>query len=219
MVKPPVGVIFDLDGTLLDTLDDITASLNHALACLDRPPLHRDQVRRMVGEGLPALIFKALGAEGGPDAETLITEYSRHHEQHFCDRTRPYPGIADLLDQISAANHPIAVLSNKPDRLTRKVVSELLARWRFIAAHGPTATRPRKPDPQGALEIARSMERAPERIFLVGDSLPDIETARAAGMTSIAVTWGFRDRTELAAAHPDYLVDTPAEVATVILNS
>jgi phosphoglycolate phosphatase len=204
--KPP-AVIFDLDGTVADTLDDITGAVNYALEHTLREPLHRDAVRPMIGDGLPALMSRAAGTQEPPMVEFLVRRFQEHYDEHHLKTTRLYGDRAGML---------MAILSNKPHTFTLLICDELLDPWPFAAIMGALEGLPGKPDPAGALSLAEAMKRDPADVFLVGDSAIDVNTAKAAGMRSVAVTWGFRDRDELVAADPDHVVDHPDELARVL---
>ena len=132
------------------------------------------------------------------------------------EHTRPYPGIPELLDALTARRLPLAVLSNKPDDLTTLIVSRLLATWRFAAVHGARPQVPRKPDPAGALHIARELDLAPGRIIYLGDTRVDMETARAAGMHPVGVLWGFRAAEELRDGGAAELLAHPGELLALL---
>jgi phosphoglycolate phosphatase len=187
------AALFDLDGTIADTLDDIAASTNMVLAARDLPTYDRDAYRHFVGEGVVAAEFKVVYAA------------------HLVDRTAPYPGVRDLLNQLAARGVAIAVLSNKPDWATQKVVGELFADVPFSAVVGFREHVPRKPDPTSALAMAESLGVPPGRCALIGDTATDMKTAVAAGMIPVGVLWGFRDREELVEAGAKHLIERPAQ--------
>lgn len=215
----PRAVIFDLDGTLADTLDDITDAMNDVLAEIGREPVTPGRMRRLVGEGLSVLIERAAGIHDAPTVASLVQRYRPAYAARMLRRTRLYPGIEEALDGLTGAGVPMCVLSNKPHDFTAPMCDALLSRWGFVRCLGHRDDGPRKPDPAGALELASAMARDPRDVFLVGDSDVDVETAHNAGMSSIAVTWGFRDREELSPVGPTHLVDRPAELLEVIVNS
>ncbi|MCH7719548.1 MAG: HAD family hydrolase [Planctomycetes bacterium] len=210
------GVIFDLDGTLADTLLDLTSSVNHALASLGFAAVEPVGVRRMVGDGLPMLIERAAGTRDPRAVSEMVTRFTDHHGEHYLDHTALYPGTAELLAELVGRGCPMAVLSNKPHHFTIRVHDALLTDWPFVAVEGASDRTPRKPDPHGALGIVARMDRSPQNTFMVGDTIADIETARRVGMKSIAVTWGFRDADELAAAGPDFVADHPEQIGNFV---
>src|ERR1043165_356725 len=197
---PPV--LFDLDGTLLDTLEDIAASMNRALAALGLPIHPPDDYRFMVGDGVGTLMERALPLERR-DAGTIAqcrANYMADYAENWKVRTRMYDGIPEMLDALTDRGCPLAVLSKKPHRFTSDCVQHFLGRWRFAALLGQSDQLPRKPDPAGAIEIARRLKRRAEEFVYLGDTATDMNTARAASMHPVGAVWGFRSRDELVAA-------------------
>jgi phosphoglycolate phosphatase len=200
--------VFDLDGTLVDSVDDLHASVNHALATLGLPSRTRDEVRTFVGEGARVLLERAV-APRGDLVEPALAAWREHYAAHCLDRTRPYPGVEALL---AAARRTLAVHTNKPGAMARKILAGLGLLGRFAAVVGGDEA-PRKPDPAGLLGImAASGATAAETVF-VGDSRHDVATARAAGVRVVAVTWGLSSRADLEAAGATILVDDAAGLA------
>lgn len=210
------GVIFDLDGTLVDSLDDIAAALNHALVAHRFDPVSTAQVRRWVGDGATTLCRRAAPHAGEELIAALRADFADAYRRGCLDRTHFFPGVRATLAALHAARVPMAVLSNKPDEFTRLIVAALFEPGWFRAVCGVRDEAERKPSPGAALEIARGMDVPAERVWLVGDSCADIATARAAGMIAVAVTWGFRDAEELRAASPDYVVDRMEQVLDLL---
>ena len=208
------AIIFDLDGTLVDSLEDIAAALGGALADagLARPPLA--VVRAWIGDGARSLVERAVA--GRADVDAVFAAFRERYRAQPIVRTRLYDGLAAALDELAAPGRSFAVLSNKPHELTRTIAQRLLGAWPFAAVFGQRPGLPLKPDPTAALVTADELGVTPSRCAFVGDSAVDVETARAAGMRAVAVTWGFRDRAELLAAGPDALVDEPRQLAAVI---
>ncbi len=207
------GVIFDLDGTLADTLADIAACGNHALAAFDRPPLPRDRYRYLAGQGARYLVREALGApDDDPRVERGLALFRAYQLEHGMDLTRPYPGVPELLDELVRRGVRLAVLSNKPHAATVAMIAARFARWPFDAVRGHREGEPLKPDPAGALAIARELGLSPSAWLFVGDTRVDMLTARAAGMRAIGALWGFRDAEELRAAGADALIAAPGEL-------
>jgi phosphoglycolate phosphatase len=210
------AVIFDLDGTLADTLETIAAALNHGLATIGNEPLSLAQVARIVGEGVTTLCEKALTG-GRPDALAPLLAATRgHYAANPMYRCRLYPGIAELLDQLAARGVALAVLSNKPHDLTLATVRGLGIEDRFRHVLGHQDEFPRKPDPTSAEFLLRELGVARTRVLYVGDTPIDVATARAASFEVAAVSWGFRSGAELLATHPDHLVHSPHELAAVL---
>ncbi len=211
------AVMFDLDGTLADTLGDIAACGNHTLATLGRPPLPRDHYRYLAGQGARFLVREALGAaDNDPLVDRALDIFRAYQLEHGMDLTRPYDGIPDALDAMTQRSLKLAVLSNKPDAATRAMVKHVFARWRFDAVQGQVDGQPHKPDPAGALAIARQTGIEPRAWLYVGDTGVDMRTAKAAGMTAAGALWGFRDETELRDSGADVILASPRELIDLL---
>ncbi|CAN5601560.1 HAD family hydrolase [soil metagenome] len=188
-------IVFDLDGTLADTAPDIAAAINHALASVARPSLSLDAVQGMVGHGGKVLMQRALAATGGVDEATMVAGFSAfisYYEAHVCDLSRAYPGVTDALEMLRDQGISLAVCTNKPGHLARGLIDALGWRDRFAAIVGGDTVATTKPDPamlQLAIERAGGGPAA-----MIGDSIVDVQTARAAGVPCIAVSFGFADR-------------------------
>lgn len=206
------AIIFDLDGTLVDSLDDIAGALNGALELIGRPPAQRDQVRGWVGDGLPQLCRRAFPNADKDELERLIAKATHRYRDACTAATRPYGNILQMLDLLKARGAPMAVLSNKPDELTQRVIRELEMGSYFIEVRGMIQESDRKPSPGAARALARSMGVDPVNVMLVGDSVVDIQTARNAGMVAVSVTWGFQAKIFLERARPDHFVSDPMEI-------
>ena len=206
------GLIFDLDGTLVDSLDDIAAHLNGALADRGLPERTRDEVRAWVGHGAEQLIVRAVPA--ADEVAPVLAQFLERYRERPVIATRVYDGLGAVLDVIGPGR-ALAVLSNKPHDLTVAIADALLARWRFAVIAGRRPDRPRKPDPGAALGVAAELGLAPAACVVIGDSEVDVATARAAGMRAVAVSWGLRARDALVAAAPDFLVETPAALGAL----
>jgi phosphoglycolate phosphatase len=203
----PRLAVFDLDGTLVDSVDDLHASVNHALAAVGLPPRSRDEVRGFVGEGARVLLARAV-APRGDLLEPALAAWRPHYAAHCLDRTVAYPGIPALL---AGAGRVLAVLTNKPGAMARRILDGLGLLPRFAAVVGGDEA-PRKPDPAGLLGIMARAGATPAETVFVGDSRHDVETARAAGVELVAVTWGLTSRADLAAAGATRLVDRAEEL-------
>ena len=206
--------IFDLDGTLVDSLEDIGQACNDVLASHGYPVHPLPAFRFYVGRGFHKLVNDALpegeAAKLSSDQLTaLIAEARARYGENMCERTKPYAGITDALHQLAADGHALAVLSNKPDDLTVELVRRYFPDVPFALVRGGREGVPLKPEPDAPLDMLRHMDFLPERSFYVGDSNVDIFTARNAGMISIGVAWGFRGADELRAAQADHVIDTP----------
>lgn len=189
------GILFDLDGTLLDTLEDICDGVNYALAALRRPRRTIGEVRAFVGNGARDLLRDSLSAEADdPLVDTALAAFQEYYQLHSQDKTRPYPGILEALTQI-AARYPVGIVSNKPDWAVKGLCADYFP---GIYARGESASCPRKPAPDMVLQAMQAI--GVERCIYVGDSQVDIATAKNAGVPCLSVLWGFRDRAALEAA-------------------
>lgn len=207
--------LFDLDGTLVDSLDDISAALNFGLGVCGFPLHPRERVRSFIGHGITQLVARAVAPRVAPPE--LLEATRRYYTDHVCDHGRPYPGIVALVEALLGRGRPMAVLTNKPHALALDVVAQLFAPEAFVTVWGDRDGVPKKPDPAGARAVADELGVSVRDCALVGDSVVDVHTAKAAGMRSIAVTWGFGDREALVASQPDVLVDTVAELEACLL--
>lgn len=183
-------VAFDLDGTLADTAPDIALALNHALVAIGRASIEPAVVRRMIGDGARNLIRRALAATGGGDAalvEQVYPSYVGFYAEHPCQATRPFPGVEAALDELAALGVRLAICTNKPERVSRALLDALDWSDRFAALVGGDTLPVRKPDPAPLLQALSGAERA----AFVGDSEIDAETARAAGLPFVAVSFGY----------------------------
>jgi phosphoglycolate phosphatase len=216
-MAPVRAVVFDLDGTLADSLADITASTNACLAEAGLPTHDDDAVRGFVGHGIGALVERALGPHATPDrVASLLAAIRTHYRDHCTVRTRPFPGIPALLESLSQRGIAMGVVSNKPHDMTVKIVETLMPTVRFGFVTGERPEVPRKPDPTGILTACSTLDVPPPTTLYVGDTPVDMEASRAAGVTSVAVTWGFRPRVALEAAEPDHVVGHPEEILSIL---
>ncbi|MBI4289236.1 MAG: HAD family hydrolase [Chloroflexi bacterium] len=208
------AVLFDLDGTLLDTLRDIAVSTNRALGCFGFPPHSLEAYKYFIGDGREALALRAL-PEHQRDAATLSRLVARMGEEyaaHWADNTCPYEGVPELLDALTARGVAMSILSNKPNDFTELMTSRLLGRWHFQIVAGALPDVPRKPSPAAALDIARRLSLKPGEFLYVGDSDIDMKTAVAAGMHPVGATWGFRTPDELLAGGAKDLIERPGDL-------
>lgn len=210
------AVLFDLDGTLADTLDDIADAVNHALALHGLPIHPREKYRLLVGEGVDRLVERALPADRRDLHDPLLAAIRDHYIEHMLDKTVPYEGVPEMLDALAARGIAMAVLSNKPSVATERIVDELFGRWSFAAVVGQTPDVPHKPDPGSALDIARRVGVPPERCLYLGDTSTDMETAVAAGMYPVGALWGFRDRDELVAHGARAVIERPHDLVPLL---
>ncbi len=205
-------MLFDLDGTLVDSLADLANATNHALTQLACPTHPLEAYRIFVGDGARVLCERALPA----DRQGLINEalhlMRAHYAQHWANLTRPYPGISELLAALHERGYKLAVLSNKPDDFTKQVVAHYFRPNPFVAVRGQLPQVPLKPDPTAALQIAEEFHIPPAEWLYLGDTNTDMRTARNAGLFAVGVLWGFRGREELEEAGAQTIIARPADV-------
>lgn len=213
-------VIFDLDGTLIDSRLDLVHSVNAALRHIGRPELPEHVIASYVGDGAPVLIQRALGGEQVPDAIVRkgLEFFLSYYKEHKLDHTTVYQGIQDALASIQQSGNGVprkmAVLTNKPVHASRAIVQALGLGKFFAQVYGGNSFATKKPDPEGARRLLTELGAAAETSVIIGDSHTDIETGRNAGLWTVGVTYGFAPQT-LADASPDVLVDHPEELAEV----
>ena len=195
-------VLFDLDGTLLDTLDDLTAAVNHVMAREGHPLHDRAACRRMIGHGVRNLVTQALPEGLSEDAyvDACLAEFKSYYSSHIHDYTKPYPGIPDLLRDLGNEGVKMAVVSNKFQAGTDRLISRFFPDIPFTCVLGNREGFPLKPDPAVVGEVLRIAGTGREAAVMVGDSLTDMRTAAAGGISGIAVTWGYRTVAELQGA-------------------
>jgi phosphoglycolate phosphatase len=211
------GVIFDLDGTLLDTREDIADAMNRVLADLGFPTHPYDSYNYYVGDGAATLVRRALPPEKQDDAtlRECLARFLADYGVNWNIKTKPYNGIAEMLSGLQDLGTKLAVLTNKPAPTAARCVEEYLPRWRFDAVLGQTDGLPKKPDPTGALQIAEQLALGPAEILYLGDTATDMETAIRAGMYPVGALWGFRPRRELLESGARALVQVPGDLLTL----
>lgn len=215
---PIHAVMFDLDGTLLGTLDDLANAVNHALRTLGRPTVDRQTVQLAIGRGSGRLVADALGQAHQHLLDDAHRRFLDHYRQHLFDKTQPYPGTVELIDELRQRGMVLAVLSNKPDTMTRRMVEHYFP-GRFGRVAGDRDGQPRKPDPAAALQIAESLKFPPVEWAYVGDSGIDMQTAKAAGFLALGVTWGFRDEQELRTKGADAIAHDADQLLSQITRA
>ena len=212
------AVVFDLDGTLVDTLRDIGESANFMLGQLGLPTHPIEAYRQKVGDGVVKLVERALPADRADLLETALEIHRGYFRDHLIVHSRPYAGILEMLEELKQLSIPLAVLSNKPDSLTREICRHFFGTNTFDLVMGHREEMPLKPDPASARSLALEIGIDPAHIAYVGDTSVDMQTANRAGMFAVGVTWGFRDRRELENYGSDVVIDRPEELS-VLLNS
>ena len=215
-MKP--ALIFDLDGTLVDSLRGIADTLNRTLTAHGLLGHSDARVRTFVGDGLTNLILRALPQGTEPRLlNSVLLLYRQDYQLTWKQGSHPYPGIPELLATLAHSGHPLAVLSNKIHSFTVEMVESIFPDIPFAAILGQRDGIPHKPDPHGALELAETMHAAPTDCFIIGDSTIDFLTARNAGMRAICVDWGYHDRAALQAAGCTSIVSSISELADALL--
>lgn len=214
MTKKAVSaVIFDLDGTLLNSLEDLADSMNAALDAMGLPGHSPAEYRFMVGDGVTALVKRALPNGSSQEAvERCVAKMKEEYAERWDRKTQPYPGVTELLDRLAAENLPMNILSNKMADFTQLMVKRFLSAWTFHSVVGLNEHVPRKPDPKGALRIAESNGIPAEQFIFIGDTNTDMRTACAAGMIPLGVEWGFRTRDELLKSGAVEVVSRPQDL-------
>jgi len=209
------AAVFDLDGTLLDTIEDLTDSMNAALSALGYPIHTIEECKNLVGDGLHSYIQRALPPEarGNPEAAAGLGAIMRaEYQKRNAVKTKPYTGVAEMLAGLAERGVPAAVLSNKPHASTVEVINRYFPGYPFQIVFGAREYAPVKPDPAGALEIAKILNIQPREILYLGDTNTDMQTAVAAGMFPVGAVWGFRTAEELKANGAKALASHPLEI-------
>jgi len=211
-------VIFDLDGTLIDSLGDLADAMNVVLEDRGYQIHPRDGYRHFVGDGIEMLVRRALPTEavGQTDIAEVVQQMRREYSTRWTATTRPYPEIPELLSELKIRKIRSAVLSNKPDGPTREIVGELFTEDSFAIIRGARDGVPLKPDPTSALEIVSGLGVQPEQSVFVGDTSIDMKTGCDAGMRTVGATWGFRDSEELLEAGADHIIDAPLQLLEIL---
>jgi len=207
------AIIFDLDGTLVDTIGDISFALNETLARHGFPLRQREELYRMVGNGMRNLARLAAPPET-EDAviDACAAEAAGIYAEDPAQYSKPYPGVVKMLKTLWASGIPTAIISNKPDRLTQLCVDGVLPGHAFRVVQGERAGVPRKPDPTTSLAIAATLGVLPSEVLYLGDSDVDMKTALAAGFHAVGAAWGFRGRAELEAAGAHDIIEKPLDL-------
>jgi len=212
------AVLFDLDGTLLDTLEDLADATNAVLEEQGMPTHEVEDYRFFVGDGVYNQARRVL-PEGRGDRETVqrcVEGIRSEYARRWANKTQPYDGVPDMLDTLQERDIPMAVLSNKDEEFTVTVVRRLLVGWRFALVRGARPDVPLKPDPRAALEVAEELGFPPADFLYLGDTDTDMKTARAAGMYAVGALWGFRSADELQAGGAQALIEHPCDLLELI---
>ena len=210
------AIIFDLDGTLVDSLEDLADSTNYCLKALGMPVHKTEDYKMIIGTGTRELCRKALPAEHVELTDKLLEMTLAHYAQNYMNKTKPYAGVVEALDELSWRGLHLGVLSNKPDDFVNLITRQMFGPTRFEMIVGQQDGVPTKPDPTGVLNMLKEMQVGPEEALYVGDSGSDMQTARAAGMCPVGVSWGFRSREELTAGGAKHIIDKPGELLELL---
>ena len=216
MVAGKKTIIFDLDGTLIDSLEDIAVCMNKVLEELNLPIHKIDDYKYFVGSGVDVLVNNALKDSSQEIKNEVLERFKKEYDQQLHAKTKPYAGIYELLDELKKLDYNLAVLSNKPHDFTVAYINYLFKDYNFKEVHGQKKEVPRKPDPIGAINIAKALNIPCSEIFFVGDTMVDMQTAVNANMIGIGVLWGFRDEKELMENGADFIVKHPLDILDII---
>ncbi len=205
-------VIFDLDGTLLNTISDLGNSVNYALEQMGYPKHPLSSFPFMVGNGVRKLIQRAQMDADDAIVDKLLEHFRHHYDEHNCDLTVPYKGIEQLLEKLRDMGVNMAVASNKYQGAAEKIIRHYFPQIPFVAVCGQVDWRPAKPDPSVVFEILNASPTPKAKVLVVGDSAVDMHTAHRAGVECIGVTWGFRPVSELRGAAADHIASLPSDI-------
>ena len=209
-------VIFDLDGTLLDSSEDIASTMNKDLESL-KLPIHKiEDYKHFVGGGVDILVENALSNQSKEIKDEVTKRFKIEYDGKLHSKTLPYDGIYELLDELKKLDINLAVLSNKPHEFTVSYVNHFFKNYNFKEIHGQKKDVPKKPDPKAALDIVKCLDSSCENTYFIGDTKIDMQTAKSANMTAIGVLWGFRDEKELRDFGADFIVSNPLEILKIL---
>ncbi|NLO21192.1 MAG: HAD family hydrolase [Syntrophomonadaceae bacterium] len=209
--------VFDLDGTLVNSLEDLAASTNYALIKNGFPPRQIHEFPYLIGDGVLILLQRAMGEIYQEEqVQQLLEDFDYYYNGHYADLTRPYAGCVELLRDLQEEGLQLAVLSNKPDRFTKIIVEEMFPDITFARIKGKSEHYPTKPDPASLNSILEELQLAPEQALYIGDTNVDVLTAHNAGIKIAGAAWGFRGREELRQNGADYLIESPHEIKNLI---
>jgi phosphoglycolate phosphatase len=210
-------LIFDLDGTLVDSKQDLVSSVNAMLAWKHREPLPEDIVASYVGSGAPMLVRRALPGLGEDEHLAALQFFLDYYGEHMLDATTLYPGVREALDRLHAERIPLAILTNKPVRFSARLIAGLGLSGHFFRIYGGNSFEEKKPHPIGIERLISESEADRGRTVMVGDSAVDVLTARAASVQACGVSWGFQPETFLESP-PDFIVDDLRQLAELVVE-
>ena len=209
-------LIFDMDGTLIDSLEDIALCMNEVLKSLNLPTHKINDYKYFVGGGVDILVENALDKNTSTEIKEKVTkEFKKIYDQEVHNNTKPYEGVYDLLDSLKD-NYNLAILSNKPHEFTLAYAQKFFSMYDFKEIHGQKKEIAKKPDPIAALNIAKSLETNVQDCYFIGDTKVDMQTSRNANMIGIGVLWGFRDESELRDNGADFIVEKPVDILDIL---
>lgn len=208
--------IFDLDGTLADTLYDLADAVNYGLVQLGYPVHPYESYKMFVGNGVQKLCYRALPEGKKEETDKLLAIFTEYYNKHYLDKTDLYQGIKEALKKLSANGVKLAVATNKPHEFAVRIIEKLLPEFEFIKVLGGCSERPKKPDPKIIYDILSDISDE-SIVYMIGDSNVDILTAKNADIMSIGCIWGFRSHTELSEAGADLIAESPSDIADFLL--
>ena len=209
--------IFDLDGTIADTIYDLADAVNFGLRRMNLPEHSIEQYKNFVGNGVQLLCYRALPDDKKSESEKLRSLFSQYYDRHYLDKTKLYPGIKDTMMKLSENGVKLAVATNKPQNVARQIISKLLPNIDFVKVLGGCDEREKKPDPAIIREILSVLPND-NKAFMIGDSNVDIRTAKNSGIASIGCIWGFRSRQELVSENSDFIAEKAEDISKFILG-
>ncbi len=210
--------IFDLDGTIANTIADLSDATNYGLRQLGFPEHSYESYKLFVGNGVQKLCYRALPEDKKDMTDELLALFTRYYSVHYLDKTQLYPGIREAIEKLSSSGVKIAAATNKPHEPAEKIIRTLLPEINFVKILGGCSERPKKPEPQIIFDILKELPDGNNQVFMIGDSNVDILTAKNAGISSIGCSWGFRSVQELSDAGADFIADKPADIPDFILD-
>lgn len=213
-----ITAIFDLDGTIANTIYDLGDAVNYGLEKLGFPVHDYEAYKQMVGNGVKKLCWRALPEDKKDKAEELHRLFKEYYSEHYLDKTVLYDGIKETVEKLRDRGVVLAVATNKPEDVAREIVSALLPDIEFVKVLGGVDYRPSKPDSAILIEIFAALPDMENRVYMIGDSNVDVQTAKNAGIESIGCAWGFRGRAELEAEGADFIAEKASDIADIILG-
>lgn len=213
-----ITAIFDLDGTLADTLYDLADAVNYGLRQLGYPEHEYEKYKFFVGNGVQKLCFRALPEDKKDDTEKLHGYFNEYYGEHFLDKTKLYDGMYETLKKLSENGVKLAIATNKPENFAVEIADALLSEFDFVKILGGCDYRPKKPDTAILVEIFAALPDKENRVFMIGDSNVDIQVGKNAGVETIGCVWGFRGREELETAGADFIAETADDIVKFILE-